>query len=159
MNDNIQNILKQDRTALGHAIQRSCQIKAEIVSADEKEQSIRAILNFGHTFGHAIERQTGYSEWSHGEAVAAGMVLASELSAKMSFISKEEVEAIKELITTAGLPIEPPNINANDFITAMKSDKKVKERKIQLVLLKKIGEAFLTSEYPEEDLLEVLGAD
>ena len=159
LNDNIQNILKKDRAALGHAIQRSCQIKAEIVSADEKEQSIRAILNFGHTFGHAIELQTGYTEWSHGEAVAAGMVLASELSAKMSLISKEEVEMVKELITTAGLPTEPPNINANDFITAMKSDKKVKERKIQLVLLKKIGEAFLTSDYSEEDLLEVLGAD
>ena len=129
------------------------------MSADEKEQSIRAILNFGHTFGHAIELQTGYSEWSHGEAVAAGMVLASKLSAKMSFISKEEVEMVKELLTKASLPIEPPNINANDFINAMKSDKKVKERKIQLVLLKKIGEAFLTSEYSEEDLLEVLGAD
>ena len=87
------------------------------------------------------------------------MVLASELSAKMSLISKEEVEMVKGLITLAGLPIEPPKINANDFITAMKSDKKVKERKIQLVLLKKIGEAFLTSEYSEEDLLEVLGAD
>ena len=87
------------------------------------------------------------------------MVLASELSAKISLISKEEVEMVKGLITTAGLPIEPPKINANDFITAMKSDKKVKERKIQLVLLKKIGEAFLTSEYSEEDLLEVLGAD
>ena len=77
----------------------------------------------------------------------------------MSLISKEEDEMVKELITVAGLPIEPPKINANDFITAMKSDKKVKERKIQLVLLKKIGEAFLTSEYSEEDLLEVLGAD
>ena len=157
LNENIQNILKQDRAALGHAIQRSCQIKAEIVSADEKEQSIRAILNFGHTFGHAIELQTGYSQWSHGEAVAAGMVLASELSAKMSLISKEEVVMVKDLLTRAGLPIEPPNINANDFITAMKSDKKVKDRKIQLVLLKKMGEAFLTSEYSEEDLLEILG--
>ena len=157
LNENIQNILKQDRAALGHAIQRSCQIKAEIVSADEKEQSIRAILNFGHTFGHAIELQTGYSQWSHGEAVAAGMVLASELSAKMSLISKEEVVMVKDLLTRAGLPIEPPNINAKDFITAMKSDKKVKDRKIQLVLLKKMGEAFLTSEYSEEDLLEILG--
>ena len=127
------------------------------MSADEKEQAIRAILNFGHTFGHAIELQTGYSEWSHGEAVAAGMVLASKLSAKMSLISKEEVEMVKGLLTKAGLPTEPPDINANDFINAMKSDKKVKERKIQLVLLQKMGEAFLTSEYSEEDLLEVLG--
>jgi 3-dehydroquinate synthase len=91
--------------------------------------------------------------------VAAGMVLASELSAKMSFISKEEVVMLRELLTEAGLPVEPPDINANDFITAMKSDKKVKDRKIQLVLLKKMGEAFLTSEYSEEDLLEVLGAN
>jgi len=156
---NVSNILEQDRASLEHAVQRSCQIKAEIVAQDETEQSIRAILNFGHTFGHAIENQTGYGQWGHGQAVAVGMVLAARLSAKMSLISEEDLETIKNILSKAGLPVEPPKINVNDFVDNMKADKKVKERKIQLVLLKKIGEAFLTSEYSEEDLLEVLGAD
>ena len=155
---NVSNILKQDMSSLGYAVQRSCQIKAEIVAQDETEQSIRAILNFGHTFGHAIENQTGYGQWGHGQAVAAGMVLAARLSAKMSLISEEDLEMIKSILSKAGLPVEPPKINVNDFIDNMKADKKVKKRKIQLVLLNKIGEAFLTSEYSEEDLIKVLGA-
>ena len=158
LQSNVSNILKQDRSSLGHAVQRSCQIKAEIVAQDETEQSIRAILNFGHTFGHSIENQTGYGQWGHGQAVAAGMVLAARLSEKMSLISEEDLETIKSILSKAGLPVEPPKINVNDFIDNMKTDKKVKKRKIQLVLLNKIGEAFLTSEYSEEDLIKVLGA-
>jgi len=153
---NISNILEQDRASLGHAVQRSCQIKAEIVAQDEREQSIRAILNFGHTFGHAIENQTGYDQWSHGQAIAAGMVLASKLSAKMLLISEEDVELIKDILLRAGLPVEPPKISTHDFIGAMKADKKVKARVIQLVLLKEIGSAFLTADYSEEDLEETL---
>ena len=153
---NISNILEQDRASLGHAVQRSCQIKAEIVAQDEREQSIRAILNFGHTFGHAIENQSGYDQWSHGQAIAAGMVLASKLSAKMSLISEEDVELIKDILLRAGLPVEPPKISTHDFIDAMKADKKVKARVIQLVLLKEIGSAFLTADYSEEDLEETL---
>ena len=153
---NISNILEQDRASLGHAVQRSCQIKAEIVAQDEREQSIRAILNFGHTFGHAIENQTGYDQWSHGQAIAAGMVLASKLSAKMSLISEEDVELIKDILLIAGLPVEPPKISTHDFVDAMKADKKVKARVIQLVLLKEIGSAFLTADYSEEDLEETL---
>ena len=153
---NISNILEQDRASLGHAVQRSCQIKAEIVAQDEREQSIRAILNFGHTFGHAIENQTGYDQWSHGQAIAAGMVLAAKLSAKMSLISEEDVELIKDILLRAGLPVEPPKISTHDFIDAMKADKKVKARVIQLVLLKEIGSAFLTADYSEEDLEETL---
>ena len=153
---NISNILEQDRASLGHAVQRSCQIKAEIVAQDEREQSIRAILNFGHTFGHAIENQTGYDQWSHGQAIAAGMVLASKLSAKMSLISEEDVELIKDILLRAGLPVEPPKISTHDFVDAMKADKKVKARVIQLVLLKEIGSAFLTADYSEEDLEETL---
>ena len=153
---NISNILEQDRASLGHAVQRSCQIKAEIVAQDEREQSIRAILNFGHTFGHAIENQTGYDQWSHGQAIAAGMVLAAKLSAKMSLISEEDVELIKDILLRAGLPVEPPKISTHDFVDAMKADKKVKARVIQLVLLKEIGSAFLTADYSEEDLEETL---
>ena len=158
LKENLQKILKQDQSALDYAIQRSCQIKAEIVSADEKEHSIRAILNFGHTFGHAIELQTGYNEWSHGQAVAAGMMLASKLSAKMSLLTNTDIERVQEILAEAGLPTEPPAIEVDDFIKSMQSDKKVKDRQILLVLLKKIGEAFLTSEYSEEHLLEVLEA-
>ena len=95
---NISNILEQDRASLGYAVQRSCQIKAEIVAQDEREQSIRAILNFGHTFGHAIENKTGYDQWSNGQAIAAGMVIAAKLSAKMSVISEEDVELIKDIL-------------------------------------------------------------
>ena len=153
---NISNILEQDSASLRHAVQRSCQIKAEIVAQDEREQSIRAILNFGHTFGHAIENQTGYDQWSHGQAIAAGMVLAAKLSAKMSLISEEDVELIKDILLRAGLPVEPPKISTHDFIDAMKADKKVKARVIQLVLLKEIGSAFLTADYSEEDLEETL---
>ena len=127
LQNNISNILEQDRASLGHAVQRSCQIKAEIVAQDEREQSIRAILNFGHTFGHAIEKQTGYDQWSHGQAIAAGMVLASKLSAKMSLISEEDVELIKDILLRAGLPVEPPKISTYDFVDAMKADKKVKD--------------------------------
>ena len=156
LQSNVANILEQDRASLGHAVQRSCQIKAEIVAQDEKEQSIRAILNFGHTFGHAIENQTGYDQWSHGQAIAAGMVLASKLSAKMSLISKDDVGAVKDILSKAGLPVEPPKINVNDFIDAMKTDKKVKDRVIQLVLLKEIGNAFLTADYLEQDLEDIL---
>ncbi|SVD17454.1 uncharacterized protein METZ01_LOCUS370308, partial [marine metagenome] len=123
---------------------------------DEKEQSIRAILNFGHTFGHAIENQTGYSQWSHGQAIAAGMVLASRLSAKMSLISENDVEMVKSILSKAGLPVEPPRISVNNFIDSMKTDKKVKDREIRLVLLKEIGNAFLTADYSEQDLEETL---
>jgi len=156
LQSNVSNILEQDRGSLGHAVQRSCQIKAEIVAQDEKEQSIRAILNFGHTFGHAIETQTGYSQWSHGQAIAAGMVLASRLSAKMSLISENDVEMVKSILSKAGLPVEPPRISVNNFIDSMKTDKKVKDREIRLVLLKEIGNAFLTADYSEQDLEETL---
>ena len=157
LQSNVSNILEQDKASLGHAVQRSCQIKAEIVAQDEREQSVRAILNFGHTFGHAIENQTGYDQWSHGQAIAAGMVLASKLSAKMSLISKDDVGVVKDILSKAGLPVEPPKINVNDFIDAMKADKKVKDRVIQLVLLKEIGNAFLTADYLEQDLEDLLG--
>ena len=156
LQSNVSNILEQDRSSLGHAVQRSCQIKAEIVAQDEKEQSIRAILNFGHTFGHAIENQAGYGQWSHGQAIAAGMVLASKLSAKMSLISEDDVEVVKDILLKAGLPVEPPKINVNDFMDTMRADKKVKDRVIQLVLLEEIGNAFLTADYLEQDLEDVL---
>ena len=153
---NIQQILSIDQAAVEHVIQRSCAIKAEIVALDEKEQSVRALLNFGHTFGHAIEKLTGYGNWTHGDAVAVGMVLAARLSEKMSLINIENVQAIENILTASHLPISLPNIDSNQLLDAMKGDKKVKDRNIQLVLLKNIGEAFLTADYSQEDLLSVL---
>ena len=153
---NIQQILSNDPVAVAHAIQRSCAIKAEIVAQDEKEQSVRALLNFGHTFGHAIEKLTGYGNWTHGDAVAVGMVLAARLSENMSLITPEDVQNIEEALTAANLPILLPSIDPTALLAAMKSDKKAKDRKIQLVLLKKIGEAFLTADYSQEDLANIL---
>jgi 3-dehydroquinate synthase len=155
---NIQQILSNDPVAVAHAIQRSCAIKAEIVAEDEKEQSVRALLNFGHTFGHAIEKLTGYGNWTHGDAVAVGMVLAARLSEKMSLITPEDVQNIEEALTAANLPTSLPSIDPTELLAAMKSDKKAKDRKIQLVLLKNIGEAFLTADYPKEDLTNLLRA-
>jgi len=153
---NTQQILSNDPVAVAHAIQRSCAIKAEIVAQDEKEQSVRALLNFGHTFGHAIEKLTGYGNWTHGDAVAVGMVLAARLSENMSLITPEDVQNIEEILTAANLPISLPNIDPAELLAAMQSDKKVKDRNIQLVLLKNIGEAFLPADYSQEDLVNIL---
>ena len=153
---NMQQILSNDRAAVDYVIQRSCAIKAEIVAQDEKEQSVRALLNFGHTFGHAIEKLIGYGNWTHGDAVAVGMVLAARLSENMSLITPEDVQNIEEILTAANLPISLPNIDPAELLAAMQSDKKVKDRNIQLVLLKNIGEAFLTADYPQEDLASIL---
>ena len=153
---NMQQILSNDRAAVDYVIQRSCAIKAEIVAQDEKEQSVRALLNFGHTFGHAIEILTGYGNWTHGDAVAVGMVLAARLSENMSLITPEDVQNIEEILTAANLPISLPNIDPAELLAAMQSDKKVKDRNIQLVLLKNIGEAFLTADYSQEDLVNIL---
>ncbi len=153
---NMQQILSNDRAAVDYVIQRSCAIKAEIVAQDEKEQSVRALLNFGHTFGHAIEKLTGYGNWTHGDAVAVGMVLAARLSENMSLITPEDVQNIEEILTAANLPISLPNIDPAELLAAMQSDKKVKDRNIQLVLLKNIGEAFLTADYSQEALANIL---
>ena len=153
---NIQHILTNDPAVTEHAIQRSCAIKAEIVAEDEKEQSVRALLNFGHTFGHAIEKLAGYGNWTHGDAVAVGMVLAARLSEKMSLLTPEDVQGIEKILKASHLPISLPNMNPDELLAAMKSDKKVKDRNIQLVLLKNIGEAFLTADYSQEDLLSII---
>ena len=153
---NIQHILAKDHAVVEYAIQRSCAIKAEIVAQDEKEQSVRALLNFGHTFGHAIEKLSGYGNWTHGDAVAVGMVLAARLSEKMSLITPEDVQDIEKILKASHLPISLPNMDPDELLAAMKSDKKVKDRNIQLVLLKNIGEAFLTADYPQEELLSIL---
>ena len=151
---NVEKLVLLDTDAITYAIQRSCQCKAEIVASDEHEKSgMRALLNLGHTFGHAIETGMGYGKWLHGEAVACGMVIAAEFSERMGWLSKPDVERISNLISNAKLPISiPPELSANRIIELMAIDKKVKDGKLHLVLLQDIGNAVLTSDF-DEDLL------
>jgi 3-dehydroquinate synthase len=137
---------------LAHAIRRSCEIKASVVAADEREQGRRALLNFGHTFAHAIENTLGYGEWLHGEAVAAGMVMA----ARLSDIGGDAVLRLSVLIDAAGLPTEPPRIGAGKLRAAMDLDKKAQAGKLRFVLLHELGRAFVTGDYDASRLAEVL---
>lgn len=149
---NMDALLARDADALAHAIQRSCEIKAAVVSEDEIEKGKRALLNFGHTFGHAIENCLGYGEWLHGEAVAAGMVMATELSD----LDEHAATRVRELIEAAGLPVKPPSIAANELRAAMEMDKKVQAKQLRFVLLRSIGDAHVSSEIAESRLNEVL---
>ena len=149
---NMQALLRRDPEALAYAIRRCCEIKAEVVAEDEREGGRRALLNFGHTFGHAIEHCQGYGEWLHGEAVAAGMVMAARLSG----IPDDDVDRLINLIASAGLPVEPPAINADDWISAMGLDKKVQSKTLRFVLLKAIGESHVTADYDPGRLDEIL---
>jgi len=156
LEENIENLKRLDFEYLEHVIYRSCEIKAKVVSEDEKESGIRAILNLGHTFGHAIENCLGYGEWLHGEAVGCGMVLAAKMSLAQGWLSESEFVQVKELIFRAGLPIKKPNIKYEDFISAMKLDKKNKDKEIYLVLQKGIGEATVTNDYSSSELENVI---
>ena len=156
LEDNINALLAKDPTALSHAIQRSCEIKSQVVAEDERESGRRAILNFGHTFGHAIEHCQGYGEWLHGEAVASGMVMA----AMLSDIAQDELGRLVDLTRRAGLPVKPPKIGADAMMRAMGMDKKVLQKELRFVLLKKLGSAFVTAEYDADRLaLTVAAAD
>ena len=152
LEDNMQDLLARDADALAHAIRRSCELKAEVVAEDEREAGRRAILNFGHTFGHAIERCQGYGDWLHGEAVAAGMVMA----AKLSGLAATEVERLRALIAAAGLPVEPPEIAPEDWMSAMGMDKKVQGKQLRFVLLDGIGTSRVTADYDERRLDELV---
>jgi 3-dehydroquinate synthase len=151
---NIDELLARNPKALAHAVQRSCEIKAEVVAEDEREAGRRAILNFGHTFGHAIEHCKGYGEWLHGEAVAAGMVMAAELSG----IGDTETARIRALIEAAGLPANPPAIGSTAMLDAMGMDKKVLGKQLRFVLLDKLGHAVLSGDVDEGRLATVLEA-
>jgi len=154
LEDNIEALIARDGEALMVAIQRSCELKAQVVAEDEREGGRRAILNFGHTFGHAIERCQGYGEWLHGEAVAAGMVMAAELSAGDTALAVR----IGELLERAGLPTRPPAIPPAKLLAAMGLDKKVQRKQLRFVLLRGLGEAFVTSDYDTARLDAVLAA-
>ncbi len=152
LEDNMDALLALDTDALLHAIRVSCRIKAEVVAEDEREAGRRAILNYGHTFGHAIEHCQGYGDWLHGEAVAAGMVMAAQLSG----LEDDTTERLKRLVHRAGLPVDPPAAGSARLLEAMGLDKKVADKKLRFVLLEKLGNAYVTSDYDEARLDAVL---
>jgi 3-dehydroquinate synthase len=155
---NMNSLLSKKTELLVEAISRSCINKAEVVSQDEFESSkgIRATLNLGHTFGHAIENAMGYGNWLHGEAVACGMVMAAFLSKELSWLTEADFNRIINIISSAKLPINPPNISQEKFVDLMQSDKKTHNNQIHLVLQKAIGKAILTRDYSQEDFLYTL---
>ena len=140
---NIQKILNRERPALTYVVKRCCELKAGIVAADEREAGVRALLNFGHTFGHAIEAGAGYGVWLHGEAIAAGMVMAAELSLGLNLIGKTEVDRVKRLLGGAGLPIRGPALAPERLMELMAGDKKAAQGKLRFVVLEAIGRAAL----------------
>lgn len=148
LEDNMALLRAGDTSALVTAIERSCRNKAEVVAADETEQGERALLNLGHTFGHAIETATGYSEWLHGEAVATGMLLAAQLSADLGWLTPVQVEQVAALLEKAELPLAPPaGMTPAQFRELMAHDKKVLDGQLRLVLLKDLGKAVVTADY------------
>ncbi len=153
---NIHALMELDEAIVSYAIYRSCQNKAEVVAADEHEAGERALLNLGHTFGHAIENAMGYGVWLHGEAVAAGTMLAADLSQRMGWLKAVEVQRMHALLTASSLPLKAPNLGVEKYLDLMQSDKKVADGKIRLVLQQGIGKAVITSDYDVDKLRAVL---
>jgi 3-dehydroquinate synthase len=152
LDKHILELLARDVDALTYAIARSCEIKATVVAKDEREQNLRAILNFGHTFGHAIEAATAYETYLHGEAVGLGMLMATNLSHRLGLIESDTHERVRDILTRVGLPTEAPRIGAAKALELMHMDKKVLAGAVRLVLLEKLGRAILTADYPQAAL-------
>jgi 3-dehydroquinate synthase len=142
----------REDSALTYAIRRSCEIKAEVVSVDEREHGLRAILNLGHTFGHAIETAMGYGNWLHGEAVAAGMVMAADMSVRLGWLPVADRDRTVALLKRFELPVQAPTIGAAQGRTLMGMDKKVLDRKLRLILLRRLGQGDIVGDYPNEAL-------
>ena len=155
---NLERVMARDPEALAHAIERSCRNKAEVVAADETEQGERGLLNLGHTFGHAIETGMGYGEWLHGEAVAAGTMMAAELSRRLGWLSEADVARIGALFERAGLPVWGPVLGVDRYLDLMSHDKKVEAGRLRLVLLRSIGQAVLHADAPREDIAAAIAA-
>ncbi|MCK0107237.1 3-dehydroquinate synthase [Marinobacter sp. S0848L] len=156
---NMDALRSLDTAALGEAIYRSCECKAEVVSLDEKEGGLRAILNLGHTFGHAIETFAGYGNWLHGEAVGTGMMMATDLSAREGYVSEADKDRADALIRSAGLPDKAPaGMSEEDFMRLMAVDKKNVDGQIRLVLMRALGDAWVTADYKPENLRATLNA-
>ncbi|WP_018230643.1 3-dehydroquinate synthase [Methyloversatilis universalis] len=149
---NMSRLLARDTEALAFAIERSCRNKAEVVIEDETETGVRAHLNLGHTFGHAIETGLGYGEWLHGEAVAAGTLMAAELSRRLGWLNDDDVARIRRIHKAAGLALRGPKMGVERYLELMSHDKKVEAGKLRLVLLKRIGEATIFGDAPASDI-------
>ncbi len=158
LEDHLDDLLAGDPAALAHIIRRSCEIKAAVVGRDEREHGERALLNLGHTFGHAIESATCYRQWLHGEAVGAGLVMAAAMSATCGFLRDAEAERVRQLVARAGLPIRSDSVSAGAALDHMRIDKKVLGGRLRLVLLRGIGEAFVSADYPPDALIQTLAA-
>jgi len=157
LESNVDLLLQRDKQALAYAIELSCVCKARIVAEDETEQGIRAVLNLGHTFGHAIETFQNYKQWIHGEAVAAGMVMAAQLSVISGDLPEADLQRTKALLQHCSLPVAPPaDMTAEDFTQLMLRDKKVLDGQLRLVLLKCLGEACVTDQFAVDHLNQVL---
>ncbi len=155
---NLEKLLARDKVALAYAVHRSCANKAEVVAADERETGERALLNLGHTFGHAIETGLGYGKWLHGEAVAAGTLIAAELSCQLGWLSADVVLRIEHLFVRAGLPVFGPSLGAGRYLELMRHDKKVQDGKLRLVLLKEIGKAVMSDSANEVQISAAIDA-
>jgi len=152
LEQNMQQLLQRDVESLITAIHRCCEIKAQVVAEDERETGRRALLNFGHTFGHAIELSLGYGEWLHGEAVGVGMLMAARLGG----LKQDDQDRLRQLTEAAGLPVEPPPVGSARLRQAMQLDKKATSNALKFVLLRKLGDAFTTTEYSDSLLSEIL---
>ncbi len=155
LEQNLAKLLAREPQALQYAIFRSCSNKAEVVAADEHENGERALLNLGHTFGHAIETGMGYGEWLHGEAIAAGTMMAAELSAQLGWINEDDVVRVESIFQRAGLPVYGPSMPADKYLDLMQHDKKVQNGKLRLVLLQQLGQAVVSD---EASTPEIIGA-
>jgi len=154
---NLSALMARDKTALAHAVKRSCEIKAAVVGSDERESGLRAILNFGHTFGHAIESGLGYGEWLHGEAVGCGMVMAADLSMRLGLMPAEFVARVKAVCERAGLPVVGPALGADRYLALMQVDKKTEGGEIRFVVVDRLGSARMQGA-PEALVRDVLAA-
>lgn len=155
---NMEKLRSRDEEALTHAVVRSCENKAKVVAADERESGERALLNLGHTFGHAIEVGLGYGTWLHGEAVAAGTLLAARLSERMGMLGRDDVARVRDLMQRAGLPVAAPDLGEQRYLELMGHDKKVEGGKLRLVLLESLGKARVTADFPAAELRNVLAS-
>lgn len=157
LEDNIELVMQRDNGAMEYCIERSCINKAEVVAEDERESGIRAILNLGHTFGHAIETALNYKEWLHGEAVGCGMLMAADLSKRLGLLEEDKVNSIRSILERTNLPTSiHKNVKSDQMFENMKVDKKSRDGALYLILLNNIGEAIITSDYTEEALKETI---
>jgi 3-dehydroquinate synthase len=155
---NVDQLLAGEPAALAHVIRRSCEIKAQIVGRDEHEHGDRALLNLGHTFGHAVESATHYTQWLHGEAVGAGLLMAAAMSHESGLLDVGEVDRLRKLLERVGLPVRIDGVAPEVALEHMRIDKKVKGGRMRLVLLRAVGQSFVTADYPEPALQRTLSA-